>query len=61
MKRKENISVRINKSHFCVFKENRNHAKVITARTLGVILLEQTDLRKKAYYGSMRTKLIISY
>lgn len=49
---------RINKSHLHFQKKIENHAKVITARTLGVIFaLEIKSDSEESYYGSMRTKL----
>jgi adenosylmethionine-8-amino-7-oxononanoate aminotransferase len=49
---------RINKSHLAFQKKIENHAKVITARTLGVIFaVEIKSDSEESYYGSMRNKL----
>ncbi|MDW8851700.1 adenosylmethionine--8-amino-7-oxononanoate transaminase [Flavobacterium sp. MMLR14_040] len=49
---------RINASHLKFQKKIENHAKVITARTLGVIFaVEIKSEAEESYYGSMRTKL----
>lgn len=49
---------RINKSHLSFQKKIKNHPKVITARTLGVIFaVEIKSDSEESYYGSMRTKL----
>jgi len=49
---------RINASHLKFQQKIENHAKVITARTLGVIFaVEIKSDSEESYYGSMRTKL----